>query len=91
MPACACLQPGVVFLAVGPPCLAECSPLPAHRLQRCLHSLFSILPGEFTMIELAEMVKKVVNPKAEVRHGWHCLLAPLRYWGRQLAGLPAFM
>ena len=24
-------------------------------------------PGEFTMIELAEMVKKVVNPSAEVR------------------------
>lgn len=70
MPACACLQPGVVFLAAGPPCLAECSPLPAHRLQCCLHSLYSILPGEFTMIELAEMVKKVVNPKAEVRHGW---------------------
>jgi hypothetical protein len=26
-----------------------------------------LFAGEFTMIELAEMVKKVVNPKAEVR------------------------
>ncbi len=51
----------------------------------CSRALLFIIPGEFTMIELAEMVKKVVNPKAEVRpgpagflqlehscNGWHC-------------------
>ena len=43
-------------------------------------------PGEFTMIELAEMVKKVVNPSAEVRGAppppacVHCVRGSQKGW-----------